>query len=246
VARRVSPFRHGRSEAFERRGHAALLRRERQALARNIRQLREVKGWTQVEAAEAAGLHPVHVSRIELGTANPALPTLVALANAFGARVHALFEERDAKVEEPFRSSTSKDAVPLLDLAAAAGAFGAGRAVEPIDRVVPRSGVIARPGMFVARVVGHSMEPLIPDGAYCLFSLAGGRLVSGRVVLVQLRDDADPETGGAYTVKRLRVDARGRPRLVPENSDFDEIVPDSRRDVRVVAELVAVLGRTRA
>ena len=29
-----------------------------------------------------------------------------------------------------------------------------------------------RPGMFVAQVVGKSMEPAIPDGAYCLFARA--------------------------------------------------------------------------
>jgi hypothetical protein len=31
---------------------------------------------------------------------------------------------------------------------------------------------IARRGMFVAQVVGKSMEPMIPDGAYCLFARA--------------------------------------------------------------------------
>lgn len=56
--------------------------------------------------------------------------------------------------------------------------------------------------MFVAQVVGRSMEPRISDGGWCLFEspVEGGR--RGHVVLVQHRDIDDPETGGGYAVKR--------------------------------------------
>lgn len=42
-----------------------------------------------------------------------------------------------------------------------------------------------RRGMFTAKVVGESMEPLIPDGSYCLFSapMTGSR--QGKIILVQ-------------------------------------------------------------
>jgi SOS-response transcriptional repressor LexA len=57
--------------------------------------------------------------------------------------------------------------------------------------------------MFAIRIVGKSMEPKIPDGSIGLFrggeALAGSR--EGRTVLVSLRDDVDPETGGRLTVK---------------------------------------------
>ncbi len=245
MARSPSPFSHGRSEAFERRGHAAQLRRELATLAANVRGLRLLRGWTQHETAEAAGLHPVQVSRIESATVNAALPTLAALALAFRVRVQALFVDDSAEDEDPFRSSTAADAVPLYDLAAAAGGFGQGRAVEAIDHVLPRGGILTRPGMFVAKVVGESMEPLIPNGAYCLFAPAKGRLHSGRVVLVQLRGHDDPETGGAYTVKRLRAEPRRRPRLVPENPKFEEVIVGRQDDVRIIAVLVAVLGARR-
>ncbi len=56
--------------------------------------------------------------------------------------------------------------------------------------------------MFVAQVVGKSMEPAIPDGSYCLFAspVEGSR--QGKTVLVQLRDQKDPENGERYTVDR--------------------------------------------
>ena len=48
---------------------------------------------TQAQAAEAAGLHPVHVARVENGMANVTIATLVALASAYGVPLHALFED---------------------------------------------------------------------------------------------------------------------------------------------------------
>lgn len=47
---------------------------------------------TQAEAAEAAGVHAVHVARVESGAANVTISTLIAFAAAYGVPVHALFE----------------------------------------------------------------------------------------------------------------------------------------------------------
>ena len=147
--------------------------------------------------------------------------------------------------------------VPLVPLAAAAGAFGDPHAVpdqsewEWVEVETARS---LRPGMFVAQVVGHSMEPAIPDGAYCLFAspVAGTR--QGKTVLVQLRDGIDPDTGERFTVKRYRsqkaTGAEGwrhvRIELEPTNPDFApiELTTDDEDSVTVVAELVDVIGTT--
>lgn len=106
--------------------------------------------------------------------------------------------------------------------------------------------------MFVAQVVGRSMEPGIPDGSYCLFAgpVTGTR--QGRTVLVQLRDATDPDTGQRFTVKRFRsertADAGGwrhvRIALEPTNPDFEpiELTVDDEDSVAVVAELIEALG----
>lgn len=81
-------------------------------------------------------------------------------------------------------------------------------------------------------------------------ALAGTR--QGRIVLVALRDSADPETGGRLTVKRYRsekaVDADGgfthlRITLEPLNPDYQPIVIESAEDgsLSVVGEFLAVL-----
>jgi type I restriction enzyme R subunit len=158
----------------------------------------------------------------------------------------------------PFRRVTPREedkyrtCVPLLTLKAAAGAFGDVQAVEPDGWVEPNTKRRLRPGMFVAQVVGRSMEPRIPDGGWCLFQspVEGSR--QGRVVLVQHRDIHDPETGGSYTVKRYQSEKESdgggswrhtEIRLVPENPAFAPIILRNVRndECRVIAEMVEVL-----
>ena len=55
--------------------------------------------------------------------------------------------------------------------------------------------------MFVAQVVGESMNRRIPNGAWCLFRAAPTGTREGKVVVVQHRGIADPETGGRFTIK---------------------------------------------
>jgi hypothetical protein len=74
--------------------------------------------------------------------------------------------------------------VPVYDLTAAAGFWGPESQPEEIGWTeVP--GVALKPGMFVARVTGTSMEPLIPDGSWCLFRPCPAGSREGRIVLVQ-------------------------------------------------------------
>ena len=143
---------------------------------------------------------------------------------------------------------------PLVPLKVAAGAFGDTQHIEEDDFewVALDSAHRLRPGMFVAQVVGKSMEPAIPDGSYCLFSapVAGSRV--GKTVLVQLRDGVDPDTGERYTVKRYdsqkdwEMEGLWQHRTIslrPNNPDFQPIVLTSVQegDVKVIAELVEVL-----
>jgi hypothetical protein len=74
--------------------------------------------------------------------------------------------------------------VPAYDLTAAAGFWGSESQPEEIGWTeVP--GVAVKPGMFVARVTGTSMKPLIPDGSWCLFRPCRPGSREGRIVLVQ-------------------------------------------------------------
>src|SRR5262249_50678858 len=109
------------------------------------------------------------------------------------------FKKVEGKPDEQFRSC-----VPLMSLKAAAGGFGETMDVDPEAWGEPDTNQKLGLGMFVAQVVGDSMEPLIPDKAYCLFRtpVVGSR--NGRIVLVQHHAIHDPENGGSYTIKKYQ------------------------------------------
>ncbi|MDR3734289.1 MAG: helix-turn-helix transcriptional regulator [Acidobacteriaceae bacterium] len=52
-------------------------------LGERIRELRKKRGWRQIDLAEQAGIHEVHISDLERGTREVGLRHLAALAAAF-------------------------------------------------------------------------------------------------------------------------------------------------------------------
>lgn len=155
--------------------------------------------------------------------------------------------------ERPKPADRYRDCVPLVPLEAAAGAFGEPQFVDEREEfgwVRLDTRLRLRKGMFVAQVVGKSMEPRIPDGAWCLFRSPVTGTRQGRTLLVQLRDAVDPDTGQRYTVKRYesRRVRHGdswrheRIRLLPVNREFEPIEVAEKDQVRFIAELVEVLG----
>jgi hypothetical protein len=144
--------------------------------------------------------------------------------------------------------------VPLIPLKAAAGAFGEPLQLENDDWewVAIDTRHRLRPGMFVAQVVGKSMEPTVPDGSYCLFAAPVTGTRQGKTVLVQLRDATDPESGERYTIKRYESEKtsqgdlwhHARITLKPVNPMFPpiEIADDDEDRLQVIAECIDVLG----
>ena len=144
--------------------------------------------------------------------------------------------------------------VPLVPLKAAAGTFSDPQHIEDDDfewvEVASRHRL--RKGMFVAQIVGKSMEPAIPDGAWSLFRAPVEGTRQGKTVLVHLRDAADPETGQRYTVKRYKSEKstqgdswrHEKITLEPVNPDFEPVVLTGadEGELQVIAELVEVLG----
>jgi len=145
--------------------------------------------------------------------------------------------------------------VPLVPLKAAAGGFSDPQRAddEAWEWVVADTQRRLRRGMFVAQVVGKSMEPAIPDASWCLFASPVTGTRNGKTVLVQLRDAIDPETGERYTVKRYEseteaVDGSWRHAkitLKPVNPAFEpiELTGADEGQLQVIAELLEVLGQ---
>jgi len=143
--------------------------------------------------------------------------------------------------------------VPVYDLTAAAGFWGPESQPEELGWAEVR-GLALKPGMFVARVTGTSMEPLIPNGSWCLFRPCPTGSREGRIVLVQFASLGAGENGGRFTVKKyhselstdLAVTADGwrhdRIQLLPLNPAFEPITlePEDADDLTIVGEFVRV------
>jgi len=169
----------------------------------------------------------------------------------------------DRAVVLPFRriAKAERDAgakaVPVIPLRFAAGGFSSPQALEDgaDDWVVWPDMPNVQPGTFVAQVIGESMNRRIPNGAWCLFRAHPTGTREGKVVVVQHRSIADPETSGRYTVKlysseKVRDEDGGwrheRITLRPDSdrSEFQPIVihrENSDDGFFVAAELLLVL-----
>ncbi|MBN8809634.1 MAG: helix-turn-helix transcriptional regulator [Sphingomonas sp.] len=62
----------------------------RQRLARNLRRLRQERGWSQEDFADRAGIHRTYVSDIERGARNPTITVVEKLAGPLDASASEL------------------------------------------------------------------------------------------------------------------------------------------------------------
>lgn len=141
--------------------------------------------------------------------------------------------------------------LPLYSYRAACGRFGDGESGE-LEGWIEAKGIRGRlsTDMFVVRACGHSMEPRIQDGQYCVFKANPSGTRHGKIVLAQHRELCDPETGGAYSIKEYRSTKTAdlesgtwrheRIALHPLNSDYEDIPVVRGDDVKIVGELVDV------
>jgi len=177
--------------------------------------------------------------------------TAIAYSGSAQAAADRLFSQHiDSRVRK------YETHLPLYSLRAAATKFGEGMEVSASDdewirvaHLLPR--LRLTDNMFVAHVVGRSMEPLIPDGSLCVFRyLAPGSRVGKRVLVEKL---GETDFSARYTVKRYtRVGPavgagglrEGRIRLEPINPEFEAFDLEGSEfesNYRVIAEFIEVL-----
>ena len=132
------------------------------------------------------------------------------------------------------------------------GGFAEGREVEQDGWVkVDDCGKLDR-DMFVVQASGRSMEPKIHDGDLCLMRLNPHGSRNGMIVLAQHRETYDPETGGAYSIKRYSSEKvatddgswqHERIVLHPLNPEYNDI--EMKDGDQVIAAFVKVVSHAR-
>jgi SOS-response transcriptional repressor LexA len=166
-----------------------------------------------------------------------------ALVEDWERALGRLYRRHIHPAELPFRTH-----LPIYRLEAAAGSWGREMEVPAESWIESPPDLRLDEDLFVAKVVGHSMEPRIPAGSWCVFrrgeALAGSR--TGMLVLVENRG-ADEHN--RYTIKRYRSRKRRTDEgweheqimLEPLNPEYEawELTPEA--DIAVIGVFVAVL-----
>ena len=177
-----------------------------------------------------------------------------ALAEHFRKLMAEKLSETDIVRIEPIVNDDVKyiDFLPVFSLKAACGYFGEGEDVSELGWIqVEGMGKLNR-NMFVVQAIGHSMEPKIHDGDFCVFRAnpAGSR--QGKIVLVQHHNFYDSDYSGAFSIKEYSsvksYDEFGnwqheKIELIPLNKDYNPIIIDveDAEEFRVIGELVGVI-----
>lgn len=111
------------------------------------------------------------------------------------------------KSEIPFRIIPFENvkpyinAIPLVDITAAAGNFSDLQIHSDFDWIELPMNISAKEGYFVCKVIGESMNKKIPNGSFCLFRKDTGGTREGKIVLVEHYSIQDSDFGAGYTVK---------------------------------------------
>ncbi len=163
--------------------------------------------------------------------------------DAFTRVLERLFEEHvEAGEVQPYRTH-----LPLFSLRAAAGRLGEEMTSEPEDWIRAPEGLRLSEDLFVAHVVGRSMEPRIPDGSLNLFRLHPVGSRQNKILLIQrfgVLDQTARFTVKRYTSKKVCGEdgqwEHERIRLEPLNPEFEawDVEP---QDFAVVAEWLRVI-----
>lgn len=118
--------------------------------------------------------------------------------------------------------------LPLYSLRAAAGRLGEEMESVEEDWVPAPEGMKLTPDLFVAHVVGRSMEPRIPDGSLNLFRLNPVGSRQGKIVLVErfgVLDETARYSVKRYVSSKIQTEdetwQHGEIRFEPINPEFE-------------------------
>lgn len=143
--------------------------------------------------------------------------------------------------------------IPLYDFYAAAGTFSEMQSekdftlIEGLEKSNPNN------DYFACKIVGESMNRVIPNGSICLFKPDSGGSRNGKIVLVENMDIQDQDFNSAFTIKTYsseKVISGGSWRhksIVLRPNSFDKsyknivINEENGPEMRVVGEFVKIL-----
>ncbi|MCB0646624.1 MAG: DUF3427 domain-containing protein [Saprospiraceae bacterium] len=143
--------------------------------------------------------------------------------------------------------------IPFYDFYAAAGSFSEMQSEKNFKFIEgPKNS--ENKDYFACRIVGESMNRVIPNGSICLFKTYAGGSRNGKIVLVENMDIQDPDFNSAFTIKTysseksVSEESWEHLTIVLRPNSFDKsyeniiITQENASSMRVVGEFVEILN----
>lgn len=143
--------------------------------------------------------------------------------------------------------------IPLYDFYAAAGSFSEMQSNNEFTLIEGPRNLYAKKDIFACKVIGESMNRVIPNGSVCLFEKYTGGSRNGKIVLVENLDFNDQDYHSSFTVKTYSSEKQISENewihtsivLSPNSFDptFQNIIIDqsNAKEMRIVGVFVQIL-----
>ena len=203
-----------------------------------IKALRKAHSYTQASLANVLGVKPTTVASWEQGRNKPLMDKVQKMSMIFNVPIAKIVgEEPQGNLNDipnivyPLSDGLEQVTIPIIGTIACGDPITAeenieGYTKETFEKPVP-SGTL-----FALRCKGHSMEPIIPNGA--LVTLRSQPDVEDDEIAAVLVDD-DNEA----TLKRVKYQ-NGMVMLLPENKDYTPIILNKDNPGRIIGKVIHV------
>jgi len=94
-----------------------------------------------------------------------------------------------------------RELIPLYNFYAAAGTFSEMQSEKEFTLIEAPENIKSSNDYFACKIIGESMNRVIPNGSICLFKFYTGGTRNGKIVLVENRDIQDQDFNSAFTIK---------------------------------------------
>lgn len=144
--------------------------------------------------------------------------------------------------------------IPLYNFYAAAGTFSEIQSETDFTLIAKPNNITNGNDYFACKIVGESMNRVIPNGSICLFKHYSGGSRNGKIVLVENFDIQDEDFNSAFTIKTyssekiISADGWEHSSIVLRPNSFDNsyknIVIDEENgsNMRVIGEFISIIN----
>jgi superfamily II DNA or RNA helicase/HKD family nuclease/SOS-response transcriptional repressor LexA len=145
-----------------------------------------------------------------------------------------------------------RNPIPLYDFYAAAGTFSELQSEKNFTLIEGPENSAGK-DYFACKIIGESMNRVIPNGSICIFKPYTGGSRNGKIVLVENRNIQDPDFNSGFTIKTylskksVSEETWGHTSIVLRPNSYDNLYQDiiiteeNAMEMRIVGEFVQTL-----